>query len=327
MLNVGFVGVGGIAQRHIKNLTDLGGTRLTAFCDVVAERAEQAARAHGAAAYTDTERMLQAEQLDAVFICTPPFVRDEPITVAAAKGIAVFCEKPPAFAAAQGQRGLAALRAAGVISNVGFMYRWLEAVSRAKELLDGRPLSAIRSVFLCGPAVDLKLPGWFYLKERSGGPLLDQAIHVLDLHRYFAGEVVGVHALGNNRIQPKSASFTIEDTYTVNLKFASGVIGSHTHSWACRSAAAEVELISADLRLSIELESGRLHGVVDGTPVEFAPGDDCYRTEVERFLVAVERREQDLMRSPYADGLRSAAVTWAALASVESGQVEVPVAI
>ena len=327
MLNVGFVGVGGIAQRHIRSLTDLGGTRLAAFCDVVPERAQQAARAHGGSPYTDVDRMLDSEQLDAVFVCTPPSVRAEPIMAAAARGVAVFCEKPPAFDVAQGRRALEGLRVAGVIHNVGFMYRWLDAVTRAKELLEGRPLSVIRSAFLCGPAVDMNLPAWFYLKERSGGPLLDQAIHVLDLHRYFAGDVAAVHALGNNRIRPKSDSFTIEDTYTVNLRFTSGVIGSHTHSWACRSVHTEVELVSAELRLTIDLAAGRLRGVVDGAPVQLAPDDDCYRTEVQRFLTAVERRDQSVLRSPYPDGLRSAAVTWAALTSVESGRVEAPVAI
>ncbi len=199
-----------------------------------------------------------------------------------------------------------------------------DVVTRARELLVGRPLVAVRSVFLDGPAVTMQLPAWFYLKERSGGPLLDQAIHVLDLHRFFAGEVTSVYALGHNAVQPKRESFTIEDTYTLSLRFASGVIGSHTHSWACRARRAEVELISDRSRLDIDLFANRLWGVVDGKEIEFAPGDDCYVTEVRNFLAAVEQRDPDRMRSPYADGLRTATVTWAALDSVAAGGVRVP---
>jgi predicted dehydrogenase len=228
---------------------------------------------------------------------------------------------------AHGQRALAAIRTAGVVSNVGFMYRWLDIVSKARDLLEGRRLAAIHSTFLCGPALDMNIPGWFFLKERSGGPLLDQAIHVLDLHRYFAGEVASVYCVGNNRIRPKSETFTIEDTYTLSLTFASGVIGSHTHSWACEPGRGTVELISDHLRLEIDLLANRLRGVVDGHPVDLAPEDDCYLTEVRHFLAAVEGRDHARMRSPYGDGLRTAAVTWAALESVAGGQVRVPTAV
>jgi len=324
VLQIGFIGTGGIAQRHIRNLQQLGRARVVAFCDIAADKAEQAARAHGATAYTDFTRMLEAERLDAVFLCTPPFVRAEPILAVAARGLALFCEKPPAFDAAQGRRALAAIGAAGVTSNVGFMYRWLQIVAKAKELMAGRKLAALRSAFLCGPAVEMNLPAWFYLKDRSGGPLMDQAIHVLDLHRYLAGEVATVHALANNQIRPKTEAFTIEDTYTLNLAYDSGVIASHTHSWACAPALAQIELISAAARLTIDLFANRLTGTVDGVEITYAPRDDCYLTEVDNFLTAVERHDPGRLRSPYADALNTCAVTWAGLRSVETGRVEVP---
>lgn len=326
MLRVGFIGTGGIAQRHIQSLERLGAgrARIAAFCDTVVEKAQQEARGHGGAAYADFAQMLHAEALDAVFLCTPPFVRAEPIEAVAARGLALFCEKPPAFDAAQGRRALAAIGAAGVVSNVGFMYRWLKIVDRAKELMMSRRLAAVRSAFLCGPAVEDNLPPWFYLKERSGGPVMDQAIHVLDLHRHLAGEVASVHALGNNQIRAKSETFTIEDTYTLNLAFESGAIASHTHSWACKPGLGQVELISDGARLVIDLFANRLTGIVDGAPLDYAPGDDPYLTEVDHFLAAVERRDPGDLRSPYADAVRSCAVSWAALRSVETGRVEAP---
>ncbi len=125
MVNVGFVGVGGIAHRHIRSLEQLGGNRIVAFCDTMPDRATAAADEHGGTAYTELERMLLTEELDAVFLCTPPFVHAEPIEAITARGIAIFSEKPPAFDLAQGRRALAAIGASGVVSNVGFMYRWM----------------------------------------------------------------------------------------------------------------------------------------------------------------------------------------------------------
>ncbi len=325
LLKVGIIGVGGIAQRHIRSLVDRGGVELT-FCDVVQERAREAARVHGGRSFSDPEEMLSAVHPDVVFLCTPPSVRADVIDVAAHAGAAIFCEKPPALREADGKAAVDSIRATGVTSNVGFMYRWLGAVDQARQALAGRPLLAIRSAFLCGPVADMNLPAWFYLQERSGGPLLDQAIHVLDLHRYFGGEIVAVSAMAS-RSRPRSDSFTIDDTHTLNLRFASGLIGSHTHSWAYRSSYSSFELIAADARLDIDLLNNRCAGVVDGKPVAWAPEDDCYRTEVEAFLRAVEHHDPSGIRSPYEDGLRSASVAWAAIEAARAGDVRGPVTL
>lgn len=326
-LRVAFIGTGGIAGRHLQSLRLLGLDRVrpVAFCDVDLARASRAAAEHDGTAYTDFTEMLDAAaHLDAVFICTPQFVRAEPIAAVAARGLAVFCEKPPAFDAPQGRRARDAIRRAGVVSNVGFMYRWLRPVDRAWELLQGRRLGAVRSAFLCGPAIERNLPAWFYLQERSGGPLMDQAIHVLDLHRYFAGEVATVHALANTTFRERTPDFTIQEAYTLNLGYASGAIASHVHSWACTAAMGQLELISDRARLTVDLYANRLTGVVDGTPVEESFTDDPYLREVDQFLTAVADGDPTRMRSPYADGLNTCAVAWAGLQSAESGRPETP---
>ncbi len=169
MLKIAFIGVGGISKKHIDSLNRLNRSEFVGFCDVVEERARKAADGNGGSAYTDFNKMLDRERPDAVFICTPPFVRVEPITAAASRGIAIFSEKPPAFDAEQGRAALEAIQKAGVINSVGFMYRWLKTVNRAKELMAGKKLSAICSVFLSGPAVNLSTPAWFFIRDKSGG--------------------------------------------------------------------------------------------------------------------------------------------------------------
>ena len=94
---IGFIGTGGISQRHIETLSATPEAIMTAFCDLELSRARKHAGEHDAKAYTDYNQMLDAEKLDAVFICTPSSVRAEPIAAAASRGVAVFVEKPPAF--------------------------------------------------------------------------------------------------------------------------------------------------------------------------------------------------------------------------------------
>lgn len=326
MIKLGIIGTGGIAQNHMRNVHNLGAERVrfVAYCDVVLEKAEAAAKQYGGTAYADFTEMLDKESLDAVFICTPPFVRVEPIVAAADRRLPIFCEKPPAFDAEAGGKALNAIERAGVVSSVGFMYRWLKIVDRAKSLLEGRRIIAIRSNFLNPPALDLKLPGWFYQKERSGGPLMDQAIHMLDLQRYFAGEATSVHALGNNQIRAKSDTFTIEETCTLNIQYDSGVIGTHTHSWVSRHVTVEFEIISDEAHLVLSLHNNRLTGTIDGAEIQYAPGDVSAVTEVDGFLKALETGDSSLIRSPFRDGLGTCAVTWAGLASIEKGNVETP---
>lgn len=324
MLRIGFIGVGGIAKRHIGSLNQLGRSEFAGFCDLIEERAHQAACENGGQTYTNFNEMLDREEMDAVFICTPPYVRAEPISAAAARSIAIFSEKPPAFDADQGRAALEAVRKAGVINNVGFMYRWLGIVEKAKELMAGRKLAAIRSVFLSGPAVRMAIPGWFFLRDKSGGPMMDQAIHVLDLHRYLAGEVERVHAFGNNQIQPKREDFTVEETIVMDLQYDSGVIGSHTHSWACSVSIAQIELISDLSRVTIDLRGKRVFGKVEGAEIDEAMSDNCYLTEVENFLKAVESQDQNILKSSYQDAINTCAVTWAGLESIDTGEAQEP---
>ena len=112
MLKIGFIGVGGIAGRHISSLKQLGRSEFVAFCDIAEEKAKKAASENGGKVYTDFNEMLDKETLDAVFICTPPFVRAEPISAVSAKGVAIFSEKPPAFDAGQGKTGVEAIKKA-----------------------------------------------------------------------------------------------------------------------------------------------------------------------------------------------------------------------
>ena len=324
MLKIAFIGVGGISKKHVGTLQTLNRTEFVGFCDVVEERAREAADENGGRAYTDFNQMLDKESPDAVFICTPPFVRVEPIAAAASRGIAIFSEKPPAFNAEQGRAALDAIQKAGVINNVGFMYRWLKTVERAKELMAGKRLSAIRSAFICGPAVHMNLPGWFYMKDKSGGPLMDQAIHILDVHRFIAGDVKLVHTFGNNQIQPKRDDFTVEETVVMDLSFDTGAIGSHTHSWACDVSIAQIELISDLSRLTIDIFANRVFGKVEGVEIDENISCDPKLIEVDHFLKAVDSKDQGILRSSYQDAVNTCAVAWAGLKSIDTGEVQSP---
>ena len=242
--------------------------------------------------------------------------------------VPLFIEKPPAFSLDDACAIVKITRESGEPVVVGFMYRYLPAVDRLRELLAGRVINLVQSSFFCPAATGWNLPGWFYIKERSGGHILDQAIHVMDLIRFVAGDIAQVQTFGNNLIRPKNDDFTIEDSSSTNLRFVSGASGGHIHSWAHSEFTGQATFIGERFRLTLELDS-RLVGFVDGEAIDetYAPppsGCSHHYEEMRAFLNAVRSADFSAMRSPFADAAQSLATVLAMNQSIES---ELPVAV
>ncbi len=126
-LKIGFIGCGGIAnQKHFPGMAQQKGVDLVAFCDIVAERAQEAAKKYGTAdakVYTDYRELLKDKSLDAVHVLTPNVSHCE-ITVAALEsGKHVLCEKPMAINTEEAKQMLDARDRTGKMLTIGYQYR------------------------------------------------------------------------------------------------------------------------------------------------------------------------------------------------------------
>ena len=92
---IGFIGAGGIAGRHMANLAGFEDVAIVAIADPAAERAAEAASRCGARAYADHRAMLDAEKLDACYVCMPPFAHGAPEHDLHRPRSAVFRRKAP----------------------------------------------------------------------------------------------------------------------------------------------------------------------------------------------------------------------------------------
>ena len=322
-IKLGIVGLGTIASRHLDSLSKIGRTELTAICDVDKQKTAAVQKKFGGKVYFDFNKMFAEQPLDAVLICTPPTVRCEPIAGAARRNIAIFCEKPPAFDLITAKKIEEALKRSKVLNSVGFMWRYNRITDRAKQLIQGHTISLMRSVFLCDVISNPSIPDWFSLKERSGGPLLDQAIHLLDVSRYLLGDILSVHTFGNNLVVSKSEKVTIEDSHSLNLQFTSGVVGNHLHSWSYGGAAiARIELYGQKFCLVLDYFANSIYGKVENVEINERMDDDPYITELERFLDAVEQKEQSILRSSYKDAVKTLTVGITANKSFQTEKIE-----
>lgn len=322
-LRIAFIGAGGMAQRHLKTLAGLLGEKpVAAVCDTDRVKASAACAAYGGAAYEDAALMLKAEPIDVVFVCTPPSAREEQIKLCCRKGLPFFCEKPPAVDLKTAGKIAEAVAKSGVVHSAGFMYRYAEMVEEFKRWFEGQAVTSAVSQMACGLMFEPDALGWRKLAEQGGGPLLDQAINMVDVIRLVAGEIAEVHAFGANQLAPRSETLTVPETVTMAYRFASGAVGCHYHSWAQKGWMCELELRTADSRATLDFAAGKATGTIKGEAREAGSSKDYYVTEIERFLQAVREKNPALVRSTYADAAKSLAVVLAASRSLETGKPE-----
>src|SRR6185437_1912799 len=194
---IGLIGAGNVGRRHAQVLSGFPDVHLAGITDAVPETAAALARDVGCRPFPGTGELLSAG-LDAVYVCVPL-----------------------AATAETAERVGARIAAAGVLTAVGHHWRYLKVVERARRLLDGR------AVRLVGGAWLDKVPpvGWWPVRDRSGGPVIEQAAHVLDLARVFAGEVAEVFAMGNGQ-PPAVPGADVDGVTTATLRFHSGALGT-----------------------------------------------------------------------------------------------------
>jgi len=316
-IQIGFVGTGGIANTHFDALSQLPEAQPVAFCDIDSERANRAAARFGGRAYTDWRAMLDAEPLDALYICLPPHGHDGVEIEAAQRGIHLFIEKPVARDLDYARRVEEAIHKAGVICSVGYHFRYYGAIERAKERLEGLPVLMVKGAW------DGGMPGvpWWRQHALSGGQLVEQTTHIFDLARYLVGEVVEVFTFSQNNpalLHHPNGDVNVADV--VCLKFENGAVGVITDTNGLH-APGEVGLKVYTPERIVEVSWGRMVETEVNRKEEYHSRDNPYLRESEAFLTAIRTGDRSLIRSDYSDSVRTLAVTLAADEAGRTGAV------
>ncbi|MDN4075322.1 Gfo/Idh/MocA family protein [Fictibacillus terranigra] len=322
MVRIAVVGTGWQGQGHLNTMNEIKGIEVVGVCDVNEDMLKKAETKFGVKGFTDYVEMLEKSYPEGVIICTQPEIREHLVREAAERGIHCFIEKPPAKDLKMAKKIDDILERTGVINSVGFMYRYSQAAAHTKELIAGRRIALIRSAMLDGLALRPNWPRWFFDKGRSGGPAFDQAVHIFDLSRYLIGEVEQLSGYQENLIVPKSEDFTVEDSFSLCMKYQNDIIQNHTHSWSYPDVFTNIELISDELHLILDLVEGSVSGKIDGEKVHFLSKDEgLYRRELESFARAISENNPSLVLSTYKDSILSLSVAIAAKEALDSGNI------
>ncbi|MBQ4051923.1 MAG: Gfo/Idh/MocA family oxidoreductase [Oscillospiraceae bacterium] len=262
-IKIGFIGCGGIAnQKHFPGMAQEEAVELVAFCDLIPERAEEAAKKYGtpdAKVYTDYHELLADPEIYAVHVLTPNVSHCQISCDAMRAGKHVLCEKPMAATKEDAKKMLEVRDETGMMLTIGYQYRHFPVNATAKKVIEDGWLGDI----YYGEASLLRrrgVPTWgvFIDKEKQGGgPLIDIGTHALDLtlwmmNNYEVDYVVGTsfEKLGrlldaetqgqnNYRGEPdvwNHESYDVEDSAFGMIKMKNGAVINLRASWALNMA-------------------------------------------------------------------------------------------
>lgn len=313
-VRVGFVGVGGIATVHLKNVAKNENAQIVAVCDISEENAKKQGETFQASIYTDFEEMIENEELDALFVSVPPFAHGDIEEKAVAKGIHLLVEKPLELDLEKAQKKAEIIRASGLINASGYCLRYLDTVQKAKEYLADKNVAMVRGYYITS---FVQTP-WYRVQSKSGGQLVEQSTHTLDLIRYLGGEIDRVHANMSLQVMNDIDGIEIPDVTSVNLAFKSGAVGHLASSFTQHDHRTGVEILGRDFRL--ELQGTTLTIIEKDNTTTYQSNVDFYEEQDRAFIEAVRTNNQDLVLASYGEGLKTLAVTLAANRSNEVGE-------
>ncbi|MBV9204974.1 MAG: Gfo/Idh/MocA family oxidoreductase [Actinobacteria bacterium] len=234
VLGIALIGSGRMGSFHGETVSRrLAGTRLVAVADPAPGAAGTLAAAlHADRSYTDAAQVWADPAVDAVVIAAPAWFHAGLVVAAAEAGKSVFCEKPMALSLADADRAIDAVRAAGVVLQVGFNRRFAPDWQAARVLLDtgriGTP-RLLRSL--------TRDPGGFDPARVAPGTIfLETLIHDFDTLRFLnpGAEAVEVYAVADALVEPDWRDRGLLDTAVVTVRFDNGAVGT---AEACFEAA------------------------------------------------------------------------------------------
>jgi predicted dehydrogenase len=205
-IGVGVIGFGWLGQAHSRSLRRIPtlfeqrsfDPVLVACADPAPGRAEQAVTSFGfASGSADWRAVIDDPAVEVVFVAAPNMLHVELVEAAAQAGKHVFCEKPVGGTPEQTVRAERAARRAGVLSGVGYNYRWAPLVRYAAELIAGGELGEITNYrgrfFSMYGADPMGLLSWRFRVEEGGhGVSSDLLSHAVDLGHMLLGPITRV---------------------------------------------------------------------------------------------------------------------------------------
>ena len=297
---------------------------MVAFCNRTIEKAAAFSQKYTngqAPVFADHYDMFGQIPLDVVVISLPPYAHSDQVEIAASLGVHVFIEKPIALTSEQGWRMVNAAEKAGIVTQVGFMFRFGEAIEHLKEMIDSGAAGQVGLMsarYFCN---SLHSP-WWRNRDLSGGQLVEQVIHMVDLMRFLMGDAVTVYSRQQNIFHQEIDDYTVEDVSATIFGFPKGGVGViyATNGAIPNRWINDYRVVSNNLTVEFtDANHATFHYTAqsDRQPEVIASDRDFYLSEMQDFLAAI--RTGQTARTSLREGAKSLDLALAATRSAQIG--------
>jgi predicted dehydrogenase len=234
------IGVGGRGSYLLRAALEQPNARVVGVCDIKPDRLDRAATTaarDNPSTTTDWHKIIDRKDVDAVFIATPPNLHSEMAIAALKAGKHVYCEKPIGLTARNVRDLVRAARESKKVFTAGQQLRSVRQYREAVEKIRGGFIGDILAVKAQRHAWnDLSHTGtsadWYFDVTKSGGYLIEQSVHNLDLCNWVIGSrpvrALGLGGIALYKNQPQGRS--IFDHGSITYEYANGIQMSFTQN-------------------------------------------------------------------------------------------------
>ena len=292
------IGLGRIGKIHLGNLQAIDEVEIVGICDPTDEAKDFSNKAGLTFYQKDFTDVAGEVQADAIVICSPTDTHAKYVSIAAKKGIDVFCEKPLDLSLEKVKQVLKTVNESKIKLMLGFNRRFDSEFQSVKEKIVKGHIGDIHTIKITSR--DPSPPPINYIKS-SGGMFLDMTIHDFDMIRYLTNKkIVEVYAKGDALVNPEIAKAGDIDTAIINLTFEDGSMAVIDN---CRKA-----VYGYDQRVEVFGSKGMVqsknkfdkytltyseNGVTSALPQHFflERYADAYKKEINHFIDCIRHKK------------------------------------
>ena len=272
----GIIGCGDVTEvKSGPGFESASGSRLVAVMRRNGTLAADYARRHNVPRwFDDGDRLIEDDEVDAVYVATPPAFHMQYALKAAAAGKPVYLEKPMARNAEESDRIRDAFTQAQLPLFVAYYRRALPRFLSIKDLIAKGAIGTVTSVtsYFAAPYHRLA-PTWRNdAASAGGGHFVDRGSHTLDLIDYLLGPLTDVAGVASNL----ASNYEVEDTVSLSFRTMCGALGAGLWNFASEVHCDRLEISGTDGQIECS--------VFEDAPVRLKNSHGVYALEHEKIL-------------------------------------------
>jgi myo-inositol 2-dehydrogenase/D-chiro-inositol 1-dehydrogenase len=302
-MRVAFVGTGGVARAHLRVLSGIEGLEIVGHVSRVGERSAVQARSFGGRAFTSVQELLEQMLPDAVWVCVAPDQHGQTESALIEAGVPFFVEKPLSVDLHTAERIHQQLGKSDLAVAVGYKFRALDTLLQTRELLAESPPRMVLATW----HDRMPRPLWWRRTRQSGGQVVEQATHLLDLACLLVGEASVVAGFGRRWHRDDAPDADVPDVSSALLRFSTpdgdvpGLLS--TTSLLRGPQCVQVQFVCEGRTLT--LTDAHLLVETGLETTEYPTSVDPFAVEDAAFVNAIRSGRPETVLCTYADALKA----------------------